>query len=184
MIDMTIGAKIGITGARGAGKTTTIKKVIDILEEEGLTIGGMIIETKGDSEGIKELEIVDLITGKKETFASKKIKSEFEIHELGVDMEILEGIGVEAIERAIEESDIIVIDEVGKIELESELFKNTVEKALKSKKKMLITLHKKSRAVMLQDIRRRDDIRILEVTPINRSILPFRIVNYLQEEHW
>ena len=181
---MPLGPKIGITGAQGAGKTTTIKKVIEILVGEGLIVGGMITETIVDKNGIKELIIVDLLSGNRETFASRDVDSEFEYEGLGVDISVLEGLGIEAIESGIEKGDVIVIDEVGKVELESEAFKGAVGRALKSNKKMLLTLHKKSRAVMLQEIRRRDDIRILEVTMINRSILPFRIVSYLHEEHW
>jgi nucleoside-triphosphatase len=47
---------------------------------------------------------------------------------------------------------------------------------------MIITLHKKSRNPLLQDIRRRDDVRILEVTPTNRNILPYKIVKLMNGE--
>jgi nucleoside-triphosphatase len=49
-------------------------------------------------------------------------------------------------------------------------------------KPMLLTLHKKSRNPLLQDIRRRDDVRILEVTPINRNLLPYKIMKLMKGE--
>jgi len=47
----------------------------------------------------------------------------------------------------------------------------------------LLTLHKKSRHPLLQDIRRRDDGRILEVTPVNRALLPYKILKLILETY-
>jgi nucleoside-triphosphatase len=47
----------------------------------------------------------------------------------------------------------------------------------------LLTLHKKSRHPLLQDIRRRDDGRILEVTPVNRALLPYKIHKLMRETY-
>ena len=60
--------------------------------------------------------------------------------------------------------------------------KNIVKEALDVDKPMILTLHKKSRNPLLQDIRRRDDVRILEVTPTNRNILPYKIVKLMNGE--
>ena len=68
------------------------------------------------------------------------------------------------------------------MEVESESFIEAVKEALDADKPMIITLHKKSRNPLLQDIRRRDDVRILEVTPTNRNILPFKIVKLMNGE--
>ena len=50
-------------------------------------------------------------------------------------------------------------------------------------KPTLLTLHKKSRHPLLQDIRRRDDGRILEVTPVNRALLPYKIHKLMRETY-
>ena len=42
-----------------------------------------------------------------------------------------------------------------------------------------MTLHKKSRNPLLQDIRRRDELRLLEVTPVNKNLLAFKIVHLI-----
>lgn len=180
---MKIEPKIGITGVQGAGKTYVIKKVIELLKAEDWIIGGMITESEYKNDVLQRLVIIDIMSGEKGVFASKDIESSCVYEDLGVDISVLETLGVDAINRAIKEAELIVIDEIGKIELESNKFKDAINQALKCNKKLLITLHKKSRAIMLQEIRRRDDVRILEVTPINRSIIPFRIVKYLKEEY-
>lgn len=69
------------------------------------------------------------------------------------------------------------------MEVESPAFVDAVKEALDMGKPMILTLHKKSRNPLLQDIRRRDDVRILEVTPTNRSLLPFKIVSLMSGEN-
>ncbi|MCG2826594.1 MAG: nucleotide kinase, partial [Thermoplasmatales archaeon] len=41
---MAKGVKIGITGLPSAGKTQALVRVIEMLEDEGLVVGGMITE--------------------------------------------------------------------------------------------------------------------------------------------
>ncbi|HLE96006.1 MAG TPA: nucleoside-triphosphatase [Candidatus Thermoplasmatota archaeon] len=66
--------------------------------------------------------------------------------------------------------------------MESDRFCLSVKAALDTPKPMIMTLHKKSRNPLLQDIRRRDDIRILEVTKINRNLLPYKVEKLLDGE--
>ena len=97
-----------------------------------------------------------------------------------VNLDALERVGVTAIETAAKECDIVIIDEVGRMEVESEKFVDIVKKILEEDKPLILTLHKKSRNPLLQDIRRRDDVRILEVTPINRDLLPYKIIKLMK----
>ena len=127
--------------------------------------------------------IVEYIgNGEKVTFAKPDIESRITVGNLGVDLASFESVAVEAIKSACENADVIVIDEVGKVEVESEGFVDAVKEALDVDKPMIITLHKKSRNPLLQDIRRRDDIRIFEVTPINRNLLPHKIMSLMNGE--
>jgi nucleoside-triphosphatase len=174
--------KIGITGLPQAGKTQTLMKVIEMLESDGLKVGGMITEPILDDKRRSGFYVTDWRTKQKGILASTEIKSKFTVGKFGIDLEVLEDIGVNALNMACVESDVIVIDEVGKIEVESEKFVNAVKAALDVEKPILLTLHKKSRNPLLQDIRRRDDVRILEVTPINRNLLPYKIMKLMKGE--
>ncbi len=179
---MAKGVKIGITGLPSAGKTQALVKVIEMLEGDEWVVGGMITEPivkKGKRIGFN---VKDWMTKEEGVFASVKLGSKIRVGKYGVDIDTLEKIGVKAIERATEEAEIIVIDEVGKMEVESEKFVQAVKKALEADKSIILTLHKKSRNPLLQDIRRRDDMRILEVTPINRSLLPYKIMRLTSGE--
>ena len=77
--------------------------------------------------------------------------------------------------------EVIVIDEIGKFSVESEAFVEIVKEAIEVDKPTILTLHKKSRHPLLQDIRRRDDARVLEVTPVNRALLPYKIHKIVRE---
>ena len=105
------------------------------------------------------------------------------VGKIGVDIAKFDSVAIEAIKNACETCDIIVIDEVGKMEVESPAFVETVREALDCDKPMILTLHKKSRNPLLQDIRRRDDVRILEVTPTNRNLLPYKVVRLMNGEN-
>ena len=174
--------KIGITGLPTVGKTEALIKIATRLEKD-FVVGGMItktIEENGERIGFK---VIDWRRHTEKIFAHINLDS---IHRLGrynIDLKALEEIGVTAIEESVkdEKVEIIVIDEVGKMELLSKKFRKAVKDALDSDKPVLLTLHKKSRDSLLQDIRNMDNVRILEITPINRNLLPYKIEKILKE---
>ncbi|HEC94931.1 MAG TPA: NTPase [Thermoplasmatales archaeon] len=176
--------KIGITGMPGVGKTGTLIKVVKHLEESGYVVGGMVTEAIIKDGKRVGFDVVNWRTGEKRVFAHIDLDTGESVGKYGVDLEALETVGIPAIEEAIadEEVDIIIIDEIGKMEMLSEKFCKTVIDALDSDKPILVTLHKKSRSPLLQDIRRRDDIRILEVTPVNRNLLPYKIEKIMKDQ--
>lgn len=176
--------KIGITGMPNVGKTETLIKIIKSLEEHGYTVQGMVTEPIIKKKKRVGFYVRDWQTGEKEIFAHIDYENKEKIGNYGVDIEALEKIGVPAIEKAIvdENINIIIIDEIGKMEMLSEKFCEMVTAALDSDKPIIVTLHKKSRTPLLQDVRRRDDIRILEVTPVNRNLLPYKIEKIMEEK--
>ena len=115
--------------------------------------------------------------------AHKSIDSRLRVLGYGIDIEALEQVAIPAIEYARDECEVLVIDEIGKFAVESEAFVNVVRSALEVDKPTLLTLHKKSRHPLLQDISRRDDGRILEVTPVNRALLPYKIHKLMRETY-
>ncbi len=171
--------KIGITGLPNTGKTQLLMKIIDMLEAEEMIVGGMITEAIIFRNKKVGFYVIDWLTKKKRKFAHENIESKIHVENYGVDMRALDAVGVKAIKAAIAEADVIIIDEVGKMEVESPGFVKVVNDALDCDKPLLLTLHKKSRNPLLQDIRRRDDLRILEVTPVNRNLLPYKIMDLM-----
>lgn len=182
---MVVNIKIGITGLPGAGKTYALQRIIDKLREEDseLRIGGMIDEPVMEGKHCVGFTVRDIMTDDKVVFAHSSIESKISIGKIGMDVAKFESVAIDALKNAVQECDVIVIDEVGKFEVESEEFVNTVREVLDAEKPMIITLHKKSRNPLLQDIRRRDDVRMLEVTPTNRNLLPNKIIRLMSGEN-
>jgi len=176
--------KIGITGMPSVGKTHTLMKIIGSLEKSGYSVQGMITKPVIKKKEHVGFYVIDWTTKEKEIFAHVDFENKEKVGEFGVDVAALDKIGIPAVEKAINDNevDIIIIDEIGKMEMLSERFCEVVIEALDSDKPILITLHKKSRTPLLQDVRRRDDIRILEVTPVNRNLLPYKIEKIMEEK--
>src|SRR5688572_2677309 len=67
--------KIGITGLPGAGKTYCLLKVIEMLEGDGLKVGGMITEPIVKRNRREGFYVMDWATKEKRVFASREITS-------------------------------------------------------------------------------------------------------------
>src|SRR3970282_270103 len=92
--------KIGITGLPGAGKTYALMKVIQMLEADGLKVGGMITEPIVKKNRREGFYVMDWGTKEKRVFASKDIESKIMVGRYGVDITALEEVGVQALKRA------------------------------------------------------------------------------------
>ena len=113
----------------------------------------------------------------------RDIDSRLRVLGYGINPSALDEVAVPALVDAMQNYEAIVIDEIGKFSVESEAFVAAVRAALEVDKPTILTLHKKSRHPLLQDIRRRDDARILEVTPVNRALLPYKIHKLIHETY-
>jgi len=194
---MGIHPKIGITGLPRSGKTAVLAKVLEMIKDERRgeidarggnsssieIIGGMKTEPILDGSERVGFKVIDIKTGAEAIMAHKNIDSRLRVLGYGIDTDALESVALPAIEFAKDYCEVIVIDEIGKFAVESEDFVNMVRAALEVDKPTVLALHKKSRHPLLQDIRRRDDARILEVTPVNRALLPYKIHKLMRETY-
>src|SRR5579863_6947749 len=113
--------KIGITGLPGSGKTQTLLRIIQLLEEEGLKVGGMVTEPIVVKQRRVGFQITNWITKEHEVFAHEGLKSRIRSGRYGVNLTALEETGASALAQGREEADVVVIDEVGKMEVESDV---------------------------------------------------------------
>ena len=178
---MAGGIKVGITGLPGSGRTELLLTLVGMLEAEGVKMGGVVTYPIVENDKVTGFKMQDYMTKEEAVIAGMKISSRVRIDEFGVDLDTLGVFSVNAIKRAVFNAEFVIIDEIGRIQLKSEYFNKAVSNALKSRKPIIMTIYKKSRSSLLQEIRRRDDIRMLEVTPVNKGILPFKIFKLLKE---
>jgi len=135
-----MGNKILITGLPGCGKSTLVKEIVN---ELGVRAGGIVTPEIRESGIRKGFRIIDMAS-KKEGILSHISLPAPRIGKYGVNLKDLEGIGVKAIRDALKNPEItlVVMDEVGAMEMISEKFRNAVEDALSSDKDCLIVLHR------------------------------------------
>ena len=160
-----------MTGKPGVGKTTVLAKAVSALNGKGFSTGGMISREVRESGFRMGFEILDSGSGKRGWLAHVNQKVGPQVGKYRVNLEDLENIGAQAIYYAIENSDVIVIDEIGPMELFSEKFKNATRKALESTKLVLAVVHWKARDKLIEDAKNMKDSETFVVTEENRNDL-------------
>src|SRR3989454_10286421 len=92
--------KIGITGLPGAGKTYALLKVIEMLEADGLKVGGMITEPIVKKNRREGFYVMDWATKERRVFASKDIDSKVLVGRFGLGVTPLAEVGGRALKPA------------------------------------------------------------------------------------
>ncbi|MFQ6091255.1 MAG: NTPase [bacterium] len=157
-------------------KTTVIQKV---LAEVSTKVGGFYTREIRKGKTRTGFRIVSL-NGEEGVLAHKHFKSRWRVGRYGVNVEDLDRVGVRALEKALGESDLIIMDEIGRMELFSERFRATVLRCLDSPKNVLGTIQIR-RTPFLDAIRSRDDVTLMEVTAGNRNLLSETILEMFRD---
>jgi len=134
--------KIFVTGMPGIGKTTLVLKITEELQKRSFKVGGMItqeVRERGRRVGFK----IKALDTNEEGILAWVGEGYPRVGKYVVNVEDLNRVGVSAIRRAIQNADIIIIDEIGAMEFKSREFAKAVEEALKSEKSLLATLHRR-----------------------------------------
>jgi len=136
------------------GKTTFVQSLAESLP---FRVGGVVtqeIRVVGRRVGFA---LKDLATGREGTLAHLHHGQGPTVGRYRVHIPDLEGIGAAAVERAVEQAELIVVDEVGPMELKSERFIQAVRAALEADAHLLITVHRASKHSLTYLIRKRVD---------------------------
>jgi nucleoside-triphosphatase len=181
VIEKVVLLKIFITGMPGVGKTTVVHKVIAILKEKGLRVGGIYCpEIRVDNVRVG-FEVVDLLTGTRGILSRVDRDSGPRVGKYRVNVQHLSSIGVKGLNSAIREADYIVIDEIGPMELQGEDFQEAVRNVVEGTKPVLGITHWKMNHRLIDWIRARSDVRIIEVTLENRETIHRTIAGEILE---
>jgi nucleoside-triphosphatase len=157
-----------VTGTPGTGKTTAVMRVAEALKVRGIKIGGMTTREQREDEARVGFLIRDVSTGKLGWLANVNQPNGPRIGKYRVNLRDLEDIGVKAIRDAARTADIIIIDEIGPMELHSQAFKQAVGEAMDSGKAVVATIHYKATDAFVIAIKARPDAELIEVTLQNR----------------
>jgi len=164
-------AKTLITGKPGVGKTTLVQKIIEGMGP--VPVAGFYtaeIRCKGSRLGFE----LKGLNGKRRTLAHVDIHSQHRVGKYGVDTAGFEAF-LETLELLNPDVELIVMDEIGKMECFSKRFRTLVSDALNSDKQVLATIPLKGYE-FIQEVKKRSDVHLFEVTHGNRDRLPGAIV--------
>src|SRR4030043_640880 len=164
-----------LTGSPGTGKTTVIRQAVASSKAKA---GGFYTEEIRSGGTRRGFRIVAL-DGQNAILAHVDSHSRYRVSKYGVDVQSLDNVGVAAINRAIDENDLIVIDEIGKMELFSPRFREAVLKAIDSGKKVLGTIML-SPYPFADDIKRHPNVRVIELTRANHEEVLREILDWVK----
>ena len=163
-----------ITGKPGVGKTTLVQKIIKRMGS--VNMAGFCtseIRCTGSRLGFE----LQGLNGGCRTLAHVEIDSQHRVGRYGVDKDGFEEF-LTTLDLLNPDVELIVIDEIGKMELFSNRFRNLVCDTLNSDKQVLASIPIKGNE-FIREIKQRLDIHLFEVTHGNRDHLPDAIVEGL-----
>ena len=164
-----------LTGRPGTGKTSIIKQVVAGMKGKA---GGFYTEevrTRGTREGFRLVTL----DGHTAILAHVNIHSPYRVSKYGVDIDSLDRVGVSALNRAAGECQLVVVDEIGKMELFSDSFRKAVLQLVDSGKRVLGT-------IMLgpnpwaDTIKHKPQVNLIEVTRYNHQQVLAELRSWLQ----
>lgn len=176
-----------LTGRPGIGKTTLIKKTCDLLKIKGIGAKGFFTEEICENGRRVGFDIVDL-DGRRGELARIRGKQtdrchpEYCVGQYIVNMKSFEAIALPVFCNAGQPGHILVVDEIGKMELFSKKFKDCVSTAFSSPKTTIlgtIPIAKQRPIQFVEELRTRPGVKVITVDYKNRNGLENEISDML-----
>ena len=124
------------------------------------------IREKGRRAGFR----IRTLDGREGVLAHVNSESKFRVSRYGVNVGVFDSLGVSSLETALQKPGLVVIDEIGRMELFSTEFQEAVVLALGSEHPVLGVIQQR-RGSFLDSIRARTDTNVVEITEANRATI-------------
>jgi nucleoside-triphosphatase len=151
----------------GAGKTTAIRRLAELLGERDVALGGFVTEEireGGSRIGFK----IATLDGERGTLAHVDHPGPPRVGRYGVDLGEFERLALPALAAP---ADVVLVDELGKMELASDAFCEAVAGLLDGKTPVVATVHAHHHP-FTDGIKGRPDAEVVRLTRENRDELP------------
>ena len=164
--------KIAITGKPGSGKTTLVKSLSIFLKSMGLPLWGFYTEEVREKAKRIGFDLVEVASGRRLPLA-RAGKGRFTVGKYRVE--------VQNINSFLEKKKgLLILDEVGRMELLSREFKDFVEEVLGEDGNVILTFGLNIPQELRSEIERKFEVCFL--TPANRNQLEEKIKEKLRHE--
>ncbi len=162
--------KLFLTGRPGVGKTTVVKRVYSINPD---SFAGFWTEETRENDRRTGFEIITT-GGQRAPLAHIRFEGPHRVGKYGVDIRSFEEIVIPLLGDALHGGKrIILVDEIGKMELLSRKFLRLVERIIEAEVDVLATIPSKNIHPLVARIRR--EFPVVEVNIDNRDALPGEI---------
>lgn len=148
-----------ITGTPGVGKTTLIKECTLPFRE---AVGGFYTEEIREKDKRRGF-LLKTFDGASSVLAQKGLKSSVKLDKYGINLGAFEEIGVGALRAAMEEKAIVVVDEIGSMEMKSPAFCEIIGRILSGSKPLLATIRSKAEPFTSQ-IKKMGNTKVIVLT--------------------
>ena len=159
--------KLLLTGPPGVGKTTLVKRTL-VKVRGTIRCSGFITEEVRSEEGDRIGFDIHTLRGRVAPLARKGRAEGPRVGDYHVDMYYLEGVAVPAMTDP--DAELLVVDEIGLMELASPLFKEAVLMILEDYRSLLGTIRLRSEP-FCNMVKTRQGVEVVEVTVGNRDDL-------------
>ena len=153
-----------VTGPPRSGKSTLIEKVVKRVKRPATGFFTRELRERGKRVGF----LIETLHGKTGLLAHENVKSRYRVGKYGVNLEDLEQIAVPSIlPSAVDQ--IVVVDEIGKMECFSRLFRDTLLRVLAAENQVIGSIAMKGDR-FIQTIRNRDDVTLVSISENTRDL--------------
>ena len=161
--------RILLEGRPGAGKSTIARRLADRLGRDGIPVSGFLTEEIRES-GRRLGFSLERFGGERGVLAHVDLPGPPRVGRYGVDLAAFERVAIPALEQAGKD-EVAIIDELGKMELASDAFREAVAALLDRPVRVVATVQSASHA-FTDALKRRRDVETMRVTTANRDELP------------
>lgn len=128
-----------ITGLPKSGKTTILSRIVEELKAHGLRVGGFISPEETEHGTRTGFYVQDIDTGEIGLLADVNANGP-KVSKYHVDVKSFEGVALPSLRR-FNSYDVIIIDEIGRMELKSQKFSDALDTVLESTTPLIASLH-------------------------------------------
>jgi nucleoside-triphosphatase len=167
--------RVLVEGRPGSGKTTAIVRLVDLLRGKRVAVTGFVtreLRERGERVGFA-LETLD---GRRGRLAHVGVRGDLRVGRYGVVHDDLERVAIPALRAP---ADVVVVDELGKMELGSAAFRDAVTALLDRPVAVVATVHARPDP-FTDELKRRPSVAVLSLTRSNRDELPSVIAHKLE----
>jgi len=165
VINGIMSKNILVTGPPRCGKSTLIERVVGRIHKPMTGFFTREIRERGQRVGFS----ITTLDGKMGVLAHQDMRGRYKVGKYGVNLDDIDEIAVPSMIPA-QADDIVVIDEIGKMECFSPLFCRTLLRTLDSENPVIGSIAQKG-GTFIQQIKERGDVSLVQVTERNRDEL-------------